>query len=159
MTKFPITKQGFLALQEELKRLKYHDRPEVIREIATAREFGDLSENAEYQAAKEKQNFLEKRILKLERQLAETEVINISNLSLDTIKFGATVELLSEETNQVNSYQIVGEYEANINLNKLSIVSPMARALIGKSKGDVIEVQIPNNAYKYYKILSISYID
>ena len=151
-----MTRAGFAALDEELKTLKSVERPEVIRAIAEAREHGDLSENAEYHAAREKQSFIEGRIKELESLLSLAEVINPTKLS-GTIKFGATVTLVDEDTDEERTYQIVGEAEADIENGKLNIRSPLARALIGKDAGDSVEVKTPGGE-RSYEVLGIKYI-
>ncbi len=151
-----MTRGGHTALDEELKLLKSVERPAVIRAIAEAREHGDLSENAEYHAAREKQSFIEGRIKELEAILSLTEVIDPTRLS-GTIKFGATVTLLDEETEEERTYQIVGEAEADIEHGLLNIRSPLARALIGKDEGDVVDVKTPGGN-RSYEIISIRYI-
>ena len=156
MEKLPLTRKGFKAADEELKRLKSIDRPAVIRAIAEAREHGDLSENAEYHAAREQQSHIERRIKELEGIIGRAEVIDVSKLS-GPIKFGATVKLVDEDTEEEKSFQIVGESEANIEKNLLNIKSPIARALIGKEEGDSVEVVTPGGT-KYYEIVSIQYI-
>lgn len=156
MDKFPITTQGFIRMEEELKILKTVDRPAIIIAIAEAREHGDLSENAEYHAAREKQGFIEGRIGELEDKTARAEVIDIATLSGDTVKFGAKVHLLDDDTEAEVSYQIVGEYEADLKKNLISIISPLARALIGKAAGDTVEFRTPGGN-KSYEILSVSY--
>lgn len=157
MDKFPITQQGYADLQEEIKRLKTVERPEVTKQIQVAREHGDLSENAEYHAAREKQGFIEGRLMDLEDKHARAEVIAHTELSGDTIKFGATVLLVDEDTDEETSYQIVGEYEADINVNRISIISPIARALIGRSVGDSVEVITPKGS-KSYEVLKVEFI-
>lgn len=154
--KFPITQPGYERLVEEIKQLKTVERPAIIQAIATARELGDLSENAEYSAAREKQSFIEGRVLELEDKLARAEIIDISLLSGPQIKFGATVTLLDIETDEKVTYKIVGEYEADINKRLVSIVSPIARALIGKKVGDSVEVTTPRGS-KDYDILTVEY--
>ncbi len=154
--KFPITATGFATLEAELKELKTKERAKVSKEIAAAREHGDLKENAEYHAAREKQSFMEGRISELEDKIARGEVIDVSKLSGDTVKFGATIVLLDDETDTKVTYQIVGEYEADIKINKISIVSPLARALIGKSVGDYVEVVTPKGS-KGYEIISVEF--
>lgn len=156
MDKIPLTRVGHTALSEELKTLKSVERPAVIRAIAEAREHGDLSENAEYHAAREKQGFIEGRVKELEGILGLAEVYDPANLS-GTIKFGATVKLIDEDTDEEKTYQIVGEPEADIEKGKLNIKSPLARALIGKDEGDSIEVRTPGGE-KSYEVLSIDYI-
>ncbi len=154
--KFPITAEGMKKLEEELKKLKYKDRPAVIDDIAEARAHGDLSENAEYHAAREKQSFLEGRIVELEDKQARAEVIDVSKLSGKTVRFGATVELMDDDTEEKMNYQIVGEYEADINKGLISIASPIAKALIGKAEGDLAEVNTPGGE-KGYEILKVEY--
>ena len=150
-----MTRAGHAALDEELKTLKSVERPAVIRAIAEAREHGDLSENAEYHAAREKQSFIEGRIKELEGMLSLAEVIDPSKLS-GAIKFGATVTLVDEDTDEEKTYQIVGEAEADIENGLLNIKSPLARALIGKDEGDSVDVSTPGGK-KSYEILSIRY--
>lgn len=156
MSKFPISKQGYDKLEHEIKNLKVHERPKVIQAISVAREFGDLSENAEYHAAREKQSFIEGRILDLEDKLARAEIIDISKLSGEKIKFGALVKLLDDDTEEVHIYRIVGEYEADINQKRISIASPLAKALIGKTIGDIIEVNTPKGV-KSFDVLEVSF--
>jgi len=156
MEKIPMTRAGFTALDEELKQLKSVERPAVIRAIAEAREHGDLSENAEYHAAREKQSFIEGRIKELEATLSLAEVIDPSKLS-GPIKFGATVTLVDEDTDEEKTYQIVGEPEADIERAMLNIRSPLARALIGKSEGDTVEVKTPGGD-RSYEVVSIRYV-
>ena len=156
MSKFPITVEGFEKLSEELTQLKTVERPAVIASISEAREHGDLSENAEYQAAKEKQGFIEGRIMDLEDKIARSEVIDISKLSGDTVKFGAKVNLIDLDTEKKISYQIVGEYESELEQGKISFNSPIARAMVGKQKGEIIEVGAPSGI-KEYKILEITF--
>jgi len=156
MEKILITRAGHSALSDELKNLKSVQRPAVIQAIAEAREHGDLSENAEYHAAREKQGFIEGRVKELEGILGRAEVIDPKKLS-GTIKFGATVELVDEDTDEERTYQIVGEPEADIEKGRLNIKSPLARALIGKDEGDSVEVRTPGGA-KSYEILSIEYV-
>jgi len=156
MEKFPMTRAGHAALDEELKTLKSIERPAVIRSIAEAREHGDLSENAEYHAAREKQSFIEGRIKELEAMLSLAEVIDPSKLS-GAIKFGATVTIVDEETDEQKTYQIVGEAEADIERGLLNIRSPLARALIGKSEGDSVEVKTPGGQ-RGYEVVSIRFV-
>ena len=151
-----MTRAGNTALDEELKVLKSVERPAVIRAIAEAREHGDLSENAEYHAAREKQSFIEGRIKELEAILSLAEVIDPSKLS-GTVKFGAMVTLVDEDTEEEKTYQIVGEPEADLEKGLLNIKSPLARALIGKDEGDTVEVKTPGGQ-RSYEILSIRYI-
>jgi|TARA_B110000971_G_C19564067_1_gene300026 transcription elongation factor GreA len=155
MEKIPLTKPGFDKLDAELKQLKSVERPAIIRAISEAREHGDLSENAEYHSAKEKQSFIEGRVKELEGIISLANVIDLTRLS-GTIKFGANVKLVDEDTDVEQTYQIVGEYEANIEKGLLNIKSPLARALIGKDEGDSVEVRTPGGV-RSYEILSISY--
>ncbi len=150
-----MTRAGYAALDEELKTLKTAERPAVIRAIAEAREHGDLSENAEYHAARERQSFIEGRIKELEAILSRADVIDPATLS-GPVKFGATITLIDEDTEEEKTYQIVGEPEANIEAGKLNIRSPLARALIGKEEGDSIEVRTPGGE-KCYEIVTIVY--
>ena len=150
-----MTRGGFAALDDELKQLKSVERPAIIRAIAEAREHGDLSENAEYHSAREKQSFIEGRIKELEAYLSLAEVIDPSKLS-GTVKFGATVTLADEDNNEEKTYQIVGEVEANIEKGLLNMRSPLARALIGKDEGDSVEVRTPGGT-RSYEILSIRF--
>ena len=154
--KVPVTVGGYDALNEELKDLKSVQRPDVIRAIAEAREHGDLSENAEYHAAREKQSFIEGRVKELEGIISRADVIDPAKLGGDTIKFGATIQLVDEDTDEEKTYQIVGEPEANIETGKLNIKSPLARALIGKETGDSVEVMTPGGG-KSYEILAVMY--
>ncbi len=156
MEKIPLTRAGFEKLEAELKHLKTVERPAIISAISEAREHGDLSENAEYHSAKEKQSFIEGRIKELEGVISLAEVIDPSKLS-GTIKFGATVALVDEDTDEEKTYQIVGEYEADIENGKLNIKSPLARALIGKDVGDSVEVRTPGGD-RAYEILKISFL-
>ena len=156
MEKVPMTRVGHAALDAELKQLKSVERPAVIKAIAEAREHGDLSENAEYHAAREKQSFIEGRIKELEGLLGRAQVIDPATLS-GPIKFGATVTLVDEETDAEKTYQIVGEAEADIENGLLNIASPLARALIGKDEGDSIEVRTPGGQ-RSYEVLSIRYV-
>ena len=156
MVKFPITPQGYEKLQQEISHLKHVMRPEIIAAIATAREFGDLSENAEYHAAREKQSFNEGRILELEDKMSRAEIIDHTKFSNDSVKFGATVKLIDDDTEEESTYQIIGEYEMDINKKRISIQSPLAKALIGKSVGDIVEVSTPKGI-KAYEILEIKF--
>jgi transcription elongation factor GreA len=155
MEKIPMTRAGYVALDEELKHLKSVERPAVIRAIAEAREHGDLSENAEYHAAREKQSFIEGRVKELEAIISLAEVIDPSKLS-GSVKFGAMVTLIDEDTEEERTYQIVGEPEADLEKGLLNIKSPLARALIGKDEGDSVEVKTPGGE-RSYEILSIRY--
>ena len=156
MEKILITRAGHTALSDELKTLKSVERPAVIQAIAEAREHGDLSENAEYHAAREKQGFIEGRVKELESVLGRSEVIDPAKLS-GTVKFGATVKLVDEDTDEERTYHIVGEPEADIEQGRLNIKSPLARALIGKDEGDSVEVRTPGGD-KSYEILSIEFV-
>lgn len=158
MSKFPITKKGHIKLLEEIKFLKHNERPAIIEAIASAREFGDLSENAEYHAAREKQSMVEGRILDLEDKVARSEVIDISKLDGKTIRFGATVKLVDQDSDEEVIYMIVGEYEANISKRLISIASPIAKALIGKTVNDLVEVITPRGS-KGYEVLDVLYKD
>jgi transcription elongation factor GreA len=156
MSKVPMTAEGYNRLEEELRHLKSVERPAVIRAIAEARDHGDISENAEYHAARERQSFIEGRVAELEDKIARAEVIDVSKLSGKEIKFGATVTLLDEDTDEKASYQIVGQDEADIAARRLSVTSPLARALIGKHVGDAIEVTTPGGS-KSYEITRIAF--
>ena len=156
MDKFPLTKVGFLALEEELKHLKGVDRPNIIAAIAEARSHGDLSENAEYSAAKEKQSFIEGRIQDLEAVLSRAQVIDVANTKADVIRFGATVQVVDEDTDEEKQYQIVGDYEADIEKNKISLSSPLAKALIGKEIGDIAEYMAPGGR-KSFEVIDVIY--
>lgn len=157
MDKMPITRNGLARMEEELRNLKSVERPAVIKAIAEARAHGDLSENAEYNAAREKQSFIEGRILELEDKVSRAEVIEFTEFSSDSVRFGATVEVMDEETDEEATYQIVSEYEADLENGLISISAPIARALIGKKVGDTIEVHTPKGS-RYYEILSIQYV-
>ncbi|MBS4048597.1 MAG: transcription elongation factor GreA [Alphaproteobacteria bacterium] len=154
MQKIPMTATGYQRLEAELKNLKSVERPSVIRAISEAREHGDLSENAEYHAAKERQGWIETRILEVEDKLSRAEVIDVSKLSGDKVKFGATVVLADEDTDEESTYQIVGADEADIKAGLLSITAPLARALVGKSSGETVEVSTPGGS-KGYEIVSV----
>ncbi len=154
--KFPMTSQGLTRLEEELKHLRSIARPEVIRLIAEAREHGDLSENAEYHAARERQSFIEGRVAELEDKMARAEVIDISNLSGKTVTFGATVRLADEDTGEKLTYQLVGEMEADVKEGRLAVTAPLARALIGKTTGDSVEVTTPKGT-KAYEVKRVQY--
>ncbi len=157
MSKSPMTTLGAQRLREELQRLKTHDRPRIIQAIAEARSHGDLSENAEYHAAREQQGFIEGRIAEIEGKLSNAQIIDVSIINANgKIVFGATVELLNMKTEQLVCYQIVGEDEADIKLNLISIRSPIARALIGKEVGDVVTVDAPGGKVEY-EILGVRY--
>lgn len=156
MNKIPMTLDGYTRLQEELKRLKTTERPNIIKAIAEARDHGDLSENAEYHAARERQGFIEGRIMELEDKIARTEVIDVSKLSGKVVKFGAKVTLADEDTDEEQTFQIVGEDEADVSQGRLSVTSPLARALIGKGKGDSVEVSTPRGA-KSYEVVKVAF--
>ncbi len=155
--KFPMTAEGYARLEQELKHLKSQARPEVIKAIAEAREHGDLSENAEYHAARERQSFIEGRVAELEDKISRAQVIDPTKLSGDTVKFGATVTVADEDTDEEMTYQIVGELEADVKAGKIAVTSPIARALVGKAEGDSVEVATPKGA-KAYEIVKISYV-
>jgi len=150
-----MTPEGHARLKEELAKLK-DERPRVIMEIAAAREHGDISENAEYHAAKERQGMIEARIGELETKIARAEVIDITKLTGDRVRFGATVTLIDEDTEKKSTYQIVGADEAEVNEGRLSIASPLSRALIGKEEGDAVEITTPNGIHGY-EILKIKF--
>lgn len=154
MEKVAITEQGFIRLETELKHLKDIERPSVIQAISDAREHGDLSENAEYSAAREKQSFIEGRIKELESVISRADIIDIKNLAGDVVKFGATVTIMDEDTEIEQTWQIVGEIEANLKEKRIGTTSPIGRALIGKSSGDVIEVSSPGGI-KSYEIINV----
>jgi transcription elongation factor GreA len=156
MEKVPMTAEGYAALEAEIKHLKTVERPRIIKAIADARGHGDLSENAEYHAAKEQQGLTEARVADLEDKLSRADVIDVSKLSGKQVKFGATVKLVDEDTEEEVKYQIVGEFEADVKESKISITSPIARALIGKSVGDSVEVNTPGGG-KCYEILTVKY--
>src|SRR5690348_14382931 len=156
MNKIPMTQDGYNRLVEELKRLKAVDRPQVIRAIAEARTHGDLAENAEYHAARERQSFIEGRLALLEDKIARAEVIDVTKLSGSVIKFGAKVTLADEETDEEQTFLIVGEDEADISNGRLSVTSPLARALIGKGTGDSVEVSTPRGS-KSYEVVTVDF--
>jgi transcription elongation factor GreA len=157
MEKVPMTVTGFARLEVELKQLKMEERPAVIKAIAEAREHGDLSENAEYTAARERQSFIEGRIMELEDKISRAEVIDPSKLSGPlTVKFGVMVTVVDEDTEEEHKFQIVGVDEADIASGRLSVTSPLARALIGKSQGDTVEVATPKGS-KMYEVLGVSF--
>ena len=157
MQKFPMTAAGLAALEDELRMLKAVERPAIIRAIAEARAHGDLSENAEYHAARERQSFIEGRIAELEEIVSAVEVIDPTALSGETVKFGATVLVVDEDTDQEATYQIVGLYAADIKQSKLSVTSPLAKALISKRVGDTVSVPAPGGD-RSYEILKISFV-
>ncbi|HEX3182086.1 MAG TPA: transcription elongation factor GreA [Beijerinckiaceae bacterium] len=157
MDKVPMTTAGYAALEEELKRRQQIERPRIIQAIAEARSHGDLSENAEYHAAKEAQGHNEGRIAELEDRLARAEVIDVSKLSGNSVMFGATVTVVDEDTDEEKRYQIVGENEADVRSGKVSITSPIARALIGKKIGDTVEVNTPGGG-KSYEVVNVAFV-
>jgi transcription elongation factor GreA len=156
MERIPMTADGYKALENEVNHLKAVERPAIIRMISEARAHGDLSENAEYHAAKERQAFIEGRVIELEDMLGRADVIDVSKLSGTTVKFGATVTMVDEDTDQKRKYQIVGDHEADATKGRISISSPIARALIGKSKGDTVEVAAPGGA-RSYEVLKVEF--
>jgi transcription elongation factor GreA len=156
MERVPMTHEGYTRLEEELHRLKAEERPRIIQAIAEARAHGDLSENAEYHAAKEAQGLNEAKVAELEDKLSRADVIDVSKLSGDTVKFGATVTLVDEDTDEKVKYKIVGDMEANLREGKISISSPIARALIGKVKGDSAEVTTPKGA-RSFEVLKVEW--
>ena len=156
MDKIPMTVAGYKALEQEIQHLKMVERPAVIKMITEARAHGDLSENAEYHAAKDRQAFIEGRVMDLEDKLSRAEVIDVSKLSGKTVKFGATVTLADEDTDTKVKYQIVGDLEADAKRGRISISSPIARALIGKTAGDTVEVAAPGGA-RSYEILKVQF--
>lgn len=156
MEKIPMTQAGFSRLEKELKTLKTVERPAIIAAISEARAHGDLSENAEYHAAKEKQSFIEGRIQELEAVVSRADIIDVVALSGDTVKFGATVTLVDEDTEEEITYQLVGDYEADIKRNLISTSAPIGRALIGKKKGASVEVTTPKGA-RFYEILDVAF--
>jgi transcription elongation factor GreA len=156
MEKIPMTAQGFSSLEAEIKHLKQVERPAVIKAISEARAHGDLSENAEYHSAKERQSFIEGRVLELEDKVSRAQVIDVSKLSGKVVKFGATVTLVDEDTDQKSKYQIVGDIEADFAKGRISISSPLARALIGKTVGDTAEVNTPSGG-RSYEVMKVEY--
>ena len=156
MNKIPMTADGYNRLREELRRLKSVDRPAIIRAIAEARDHGDLAENAEYHSARDRQSFIEGRLAEIEDKISRAEVIDVSKLSGSAIKFGAKVTLVDEETDEEQTFQIVGEDEADISQGRLSVTSPLARALIGKRTGESVEVATPRGA-KSYEVVTVAF--
>lgn len=156
MDKIPMTAEGLAQLETELRTLKNDERPAVIRAIATAREHGDLSENAEYHAARERQSFIEGRIAELEGVISHAKVIDVSQMSGDIVRFGATVMVADEDTDEESSFRIVGTHEADLEQGKMSVTSPLAKALIGKAIGDSVEVNTPRGQ-KSYEILDVKF--
>ncbi|MBM3600097.1 MAG: transcription elongation factor GreA [Alphaproteobacteria bacterium] len=157
MEKIPMTAAGLTRLQDELRNLKVVERPAIIKAIAEARQHGDLSENAEYHAARERQSFIEGRIVELEDKISRTEVIDVSKLSGKNVTFGTTVTLADEDTDEKSVYQIVGTDEADIAQGRLSVTSPLARALIGKKVGDSVEVSTPRGGTKSYEVVKLEF--
>jgi transcription elongation factor GreA len=156
MDKVPMTASGHQAMLEEIKHLKAVERPRIIKAITEARAHGDLSENAEYHAAKDQQGWIEARVAELEDKVSRAEVIDVTKLSGDTVKFGAFVTLVDEDSDEQSVYQIVGEFEADVKKGKISVTSPIARAIIGKKRGDSVEVMTPGGG-KSYEIVKIRY--
>src|SRR6516165_8054757 len=156
MERIPMTAAGYKSLEDEVNHLKNIERHEIIKAIAEARDHGDLSENAEYHAARERQGFIEGRVMELEDKIARAEVIDVSKLSGKVVKFGATVTLADEETDEEQKFQIVGEDEADVGRGRLSVTSPLARALIGKGIGDSVEVATPRGA-KSYEVVKVRF--
>ncbi len=156
MDKFPITKQGYEKLEADIKHLKSVERPAIIEAIAEARAHGDLSENAEYHSAKERQGWIEGQIMELEDKYTRAQVIDVAKLSGDKVVFGATVTIADEDTDEEKTYQIVSDFEADLDLGKISISSPIARALIGKEEGDSTEVAAPGGA-RSYEIVAVAF--
>ena len=152
-----MTGEGYNVLDEELRRLKTQERPSVIAAIGEAREHGDLSENAEYHAAKDRQGWIEGRIAEIEDKIARAQIIDVSKLSGKQVKFGATVNVVDEDTEEEARYQIVGEHEADVKSGKISLTSPLSRAVIGKEVGDVVEVNTPGGV-KAYEILKVEWV-
>lgn len=157
MEKIPMTAAGYSTLEAELKHCQQVERPRIIQQITEARTHGDLSENAEYHAAKERQGWIEGRIAEIEDRIARAQIIDVSRLSGDQVKFGATVSVVDEDTEESARYQIVGEHEADVRSGKISIASPIARAMIGKEIGDVVEVNTPGGV-KAYEITKIEWV-
>jgi transcription elongation factor GreA len=157
MDRIPMTASGYKALEDEINHLKNVERHEIIKLISEARAHGDLSENAEYHAAKERQAFIEGRVIELEDKLGRADVIDVSKLSGSTVKFGATITLVDEDTDEERKFQIVGDHEADAKNGRISVSSPIARALIGKAKGDSVEVAAPGGA-RSYEILKVEFV-
>ncbi|MCI5045474.1 MAG: transcription elongation factor GreA [Aquisalinus sp.] len=156
MDKFPITKQGYEKLEADIKHLKSVERPAIIEAIAEARAHGDLSENAEYHSAKERQGWIEGQIMELEDKYTRAQVIDVAKLSGDKVVFGATVTIADEDTDEEKTYQIVSDFEADLDLGRISISSPIARALIGKEEGDSAEVAAPGGA-RSYEVVGVTF--
>jgi len=155
--KVPMTKSGYERLEDELRKLKNVERHAVVKAIAEAREHGDLSENAEYHAAKERQGWIEGRIAEIEDKMARAQVIDVSKLSGKQVKFGATVSVVDEDTEEEARYQIVGEHEADVKQGRISVTSPLARGMIGKEVGEVVEINTPGGV-KAYEILKLEWV-
>lgn len=156
MDKIPLTRAGLSSMEDELRLLKFTERPNIIKAIAEARAHGDLKENAEYHAARERQSFIEGRIMELKSIISHAEVIDVASLSGAVVKFGATVKVADEETDEEFTYQIVGEYEAKLEAGLISLTAPIARALIGKKEGDSVEVKTPKGD-RFYEILAVEF--
>jgi transcription elongation factor GreA len=156
MNKIPMTAEGYRRLQEEQRRLKMVERPAIIRALAEARDHGDLAENAEYHAARDRQSFIEGRLREIEDKIARAEVIDVSKLSGSVVKFGARVTVADGDTDEEQTFQIVGEDEADVKEGRLSITSPLARALIGKKLGDSVEIETPRGA-RLYEVLAVAF--
>ncbi len=157
MERIPMTAAGYKSLEDEINQLKNVDRHEIIKAIAEARAHGDLSENAEYHAAKERQSFIEGRVMELEDQIGRAEVIDPAKMTGTTVKFGATVTLVDEDTDEKRKYQIVGDVESDAKRGRISLSSPIARALIGKGKGDTVEVTTPGGT-RSYEVLKVEFV-
>jgi transcription elongation factor GreA len=157
MERIPMTAAGYKGLEDELNQLKTVERHAIIKMIAEARAHGDLSENAEYHAAKERQSFIEGRVMELEDQIGRAEVIDVSKMTGSTVKFGATVTLTDEDTGEKRKYQIVGDVESDAKHGRISLSSPIARALIGKGKGDTVEVATPGGS-RSYEVLKVEFV-
>ena len=157
MEKVPMTPEGYERLEEEIRHLKHDERPAIIQAIAEARAHGDLSENAEYHAAKERQGWVEGQIIELEDKYTRAQVIDVTKLDGTQVKFGATVKIIDDETEEEKTWRIVGDYEADVKEGKISISSPIARALIGKEEGDMVEVAAPGGA-RAYEIANVQFV-
>ena len=156
MKKIPMTSEGYSKLETELSHLKSTARPQVIQAIAEAREHGDLSENAEYHAARDRQSFIEGRVAEIEDTISRAEVIDVTKLSGNTVKFGATVTLADEDTDEETTYQIVGEVEADVKEGRIAVTSPIARGIIGKAVGDSVEIETPGGS-KGFEIVAVEF--
>lgn len=157
MEKVPMTPEGYERLEEEIRHLKHDERPAIIQAIAEARAHGDLSENAEYHAAKERQGWVEGQIIELEDKYTRAQVIDVTKLDGTQVKFGATVKIIDDETEEEKTWRIVGDYEADVKEGKISISSPIARALIGKEEGDMVEVAAPGGS-RAYEIATVQFV-